>query len=245
MSAVGYTAFPVASDLIVELDEGPPPIPSELLPAIEAAWSAAQERAGGRLFNGRIFSVTELTATHIRGHFTEYRFAVAGYRDAALAARLRVRQLSVCGLLRLREGIVFGLRSGRAAYEAGCWQMPPAGAVDPTAQQGARVSFQAQAATELLEELGLGWDRVTGFRPLTVVVHPYSNVHDLGVLIETDCAIAELEHIYRANGSDEYLELRLVADADLLSFLAEQGECVVPAAAFYLAAAGIIPAVFR
>ena len=240
MSANGYIAFPVAPDLIVELDDGPPPVPPELLPAIESAWVAAQDRAGGRLFNGKIFSVTELTATHIRGHFTEYRFAVAGYRDATLAAQLRVRQLSVCGLLRLPEGIVFGLRSGRAAYEAGCWQMPPAGAMDPTALQGARVSFQAQAATELMEELGLGWERVTAFRPLAVVVHPHSNVHDLGVLIETDCSFAELEHIYRANGSDEYNELKLVPETELPRFLAEQGERVVPAAAWYLAASGMI-----
>ena len=29
MSADGYIAFPVAPDLIVELDDGPPPVPPE------------------------------------------------------------------------------------------------------------------------------------------------------------------------------------------------------------------------
>jgi hypothetical protein len=240
MTAAGYTAFPVSPQLVVELEETSPPLPAELLPAVEAAWTAAQRRAGGRLFNGSIFSVTELRAERIRGHFTEYRLAVAGYRDAEMADRLRIRQLSVCGVLKLRDGVVFGLRNGRAAYEPGCWQMPPAGAVDPSARRGAFVSFEEQARTELAEEIGLGWDRVTAFRPLTVVVHPHSRVHDLGVLIEADCDFEELQQIYIANGSDEYTSLRLVPPAELPEFLVEQAERVVPAAAFYLAAVGLV-----
>ncbi len=241
MTVQGYTAFPVSPELVVELEETALPLPAELLPAIEAAWAAAQQRAYGRLFNGTIFSVTELGVDRIRGHFTEYRLAVAGYRDAEMAARLRIRQLSVCGVLQLRDGVVFGLRNGRAAYESGRWQMPPAGAVDSSAQRGAFVSFEEQVRTELAEEVGLGWDRVTAFRPLTVVVHPHSGVHDLGVLIEADCDFEELQRIYSATGSDEYTALRLVPPAGLSDFLAEQGNSVVPAAAFYLAAAGLLP----
>jgi hypothetical protein len=216
--------------------------PAALEPAIEAAWAAAQRRAGGRLFNGRIVSVVEAGPACIRGRLVEYRQAVAGFADPALARALAVRPLSVSGVLRTPEGILFGRRHAGATYEAGLWQMPPAGSVDAGAvAPDGRIDPVAQIAEEMAEEVGLPWALVHACRPFALVAHAASGVHDLGLLIETEAGFAEIESHYRAGASEEYSALRIVPEAALAGFVAAERTRMVPAAPLFLAALGLLP----
>jgi hypothetical protein len=230
---------PVAPDIAVELLPGTIWVPPALEPAIEAAWAAAQARAGGRLFNGRVFSVSALSANRIAGQLVEYRLAVAGFADPALAAALGVRPLSVCGVLRMRDGILFGRRQLGATYEAGLWQTPPAGSVDAGAVRGGQVDAVGQIRTELAEEIGLEWGRILACRAITLVVHAASGVHDLAFLLETDATFSEVATCQAAAGCAEYVELRAVPEAALAGFLAVEGGRMVPAAPLFLRAAGL------
>jgi hypothetical protein len=233
-------AMPVAPDIAVELLPGTIGVPPPLEPAIKAAWTAAQARAGGRLFNGRVFSVTAFSAGRIAGQLVEYRLAVAAYADPALAAALGVRPLSVCGVLRMPDGILFGRRQMGATYEAGLWQTPPAGSVDAGAVRGGQVDAVGQIRAELAEEIGLSWERIVACRAITLVVHAASGVHDLAFLLETDATFAEVAACQAATGCAEYVELRAVSEPALAGFLAEEGGRMVPAAPLFLRRLGLI-----
>jgi hypothetical protein len=193
-----YRVTPLEPGVAVELLPGGLTAPDGLEEAVEAAWAAAQARAGGRLFNGRVFSVTEATPGRITGRLAEYCLAVAAYADAELAAALGIRPLAVCGVLRLPEGVLFGRRTARATYEAGFWQMPPAGSVDAGAVVGDRVDPVRQVLVELGEEIGLPPSRITLCRPFGLVVHGGSGVHDLGLELRTEARFAEVEAAWRA-----------------------------------------------
>jgi hypothetical protein len=230
---------PVATDIAVELLPGTIGVPPALEAAIEAAWAAAQTRAGGRLFNGRVFSVSALSASRIAGQLVEYRLAVASFADPALAAALGVRPLSVCGVLRMRDGILFGRRQLGATYEAGLWQTPPAGSVDAGAVRGRQVDAVGQLRTELAEEIGLEWGRIHACRAITMVLHAASGVHDLAFLLETDATFSEVAACQAMAGCAEYIELRAVPETALAGFLAAEGGRMVPAAPLFLRAAGL------
>lgn len=235
-----HRALPVTADLVLDLLPGTLPVPAALEPAIEASWQAAQARAGGRLFNGRVVSVADASPSRIRGRIVEYRLAVAAFAEPGLAAALGVRPLSVCGVLRMADGLLFGRRQAGATYEAGLWQMPPAGSVDAGAVRDGRIDAVAAIRAELAEELGLPWERITACRPLALVAHAASGVHDLGILLETDAAFAEVAARRAATGCAEYAELRAVPEAGLAGFVAAHRDAMVPAAPLFLQAIGLL-----
>ncbi|TDH64229.1 hypothetical protein E2C06_02475 [Dankookia rubra] len=231
--------MPVAPDIAVELRPETLAVPASLEPAIGVAWAAAQARAGGRLFNGQVFSVSDFSDKRISGCLVEYRLAVAAYADPALAAALRVQPLSVCGVLRMPDGILFGRRQPGATYEAGLWQTPRAGSVDGGAVRNGQVDALGQIRTELAEEIGLDWARITSCRAVTLVRHAATGVHDLAFLLETSAMFAEVENCHRASGCTEYMSLRAVPETALAGFLAAEAARVVPAAPLFLRAAGL------
>src|SRR5690348_4333049 len=111
-----------------------PDLPAALEREVERLWQAASARVAaggaGRLFNGRVFSADSITPHLVTGHLTEFRRAVAQMERPELFAELGVRSLAVCGVLQCADGVVVGQRHRAAIYQAGMWQLPPAGSVD-------------------------------------------------------------------------------------------------------------------
>ena len=56
------------------------------------------------------------------------------------------------------DGVVVGRRQAEAIYEAGLWQLPPAGSVDSGAAEPGGASWRRALLAELAEELGLPAD---------------------------------------------------------------------------------------
>lgn len=213
---------------------------------VEALWQQAAERMArgraGRLFNGRVFSADAITAGLITGHLTEFRRIVAQFERPALFAELGLRPLAACGVLRCADGVVFGRRHVDAIYQAGLWQLPPAGSVDGSAvrAEGA-VDLGHQIRVELREELGLPADAIDAPVPLGVVEHPDTHVSDVGLALHTPLHGNEVVAAHHASGNGEYDPLRVVPFADLAGFVARLGEALVPSAAVFLRCAGLIP----
>ena len=183
---------------------------AETLERVDRIWSeAVAERPS--LFNGRVFSADRVSPGCIVGHWTEFRFAFAQIREPALFARLGVRSVAVCGVLRCPDGIVFGRRAAGAIYQAGQWQCPPAGSIERREGAAERVDLAAQLLAELEEELGLRADEVAGLRPLSAVEHPGTHVIDVGMALETAVPGSEIGRRQRAAaGAAEYDEIAVV-----------------------------------
>ncbi|MBV9756825.1 MAG: hypothetical protein JO047_07205 [Alphaproteobacteria bacterium] len=229
-----WQVYPVAADVRARLVDEAPLLPAGLDADVEALWEAAQVRTRGALFNGRVFSADALTPSLLSGHLTEFRRIVAQMDRPDLHAALGVRPLAVCGVVCCHDGVVLGRRPGRAVYQAGMWQLPPAGSVDAAAVQAdGWIDLRGQLFRELQEELGLPRNSIAEVRPLCLVEHPGSHVLDLGFWLRTELSgAAVLAHARDGNG--EYEDLEVVPFAALTARLDRLGDELVPPARLFL-----------
>jgi len=234
---------PLDPGVIVLVDGSMPALAPPLDAAVDAEWQAALMRMAPvmRLFNGRVFNAVDITPTRITGHLTEYRRVVAQMARPSLFDMLQVRSLAVCGLLTCPDGVVFGRRQAGAAYQAGLWQLPPAGSVDAgCVGPDGRVDINQQLLTELEEELGLTADTVTVAEPLCVVEHEGSRVSDLGIRLHTTLAGSAIIERHARAGNAEYQPICVVAIEALSAFLGQADGCMVPSASILLRHAGLL-----
>jgi hypothetical protein len=139
------------------------------------------------------------------------------------------------------DGVVFGRRPAGAVYQAGEWQLPPAGSVDMgAARPEGKVDLVAQLLTELEEELGLPAASVYDFRPLSLVEHSGSHVLDLGIAMRTDWTAARIRAAHAQGGNGEYDPLEIVPVGDLPGFLAGAGSLLNHQAPVFLRQIGLI-----
>lgn len=234
----------VASAVRFRVNRALPPLAASLEAEVERLWSAAQARTAGALFNGRVFSADVITPALIEGHWTEYRRVIARMDLPELAAALHVRPVSVNGvILGGEEGerfVLFGRRPARAVYQAGEWQLPPAGSLDPGAADRGEVDPIRQLLTELREELGLPSDAVSHPRLICLVEHPGSGALDLGIAVNTRLSEADLRVAHCNRGNGEYQALSAVRLCDLPGFLARNEGRVTRQAPIFLRRAGVL-----
>ncbi len=241
-----FVTHELAADVRVRVGRAMPGLPDHLDHEVEWLWQAACRRVAaggaGRLFNGRVFSADTISPHEVTGHLTEFRRIVAQMERPSLFADLGVRPLAVCGVLRCMGGVVVGRRHPAAIYQAGMWQLPPAGSVDAAAV-GADgvVDLRRQLLAELREELGLSPESVGEPRALCIVEHPGSHVADLGMVLSTSLSAEAVLAAHKARGNGEYPTLLVVPDAQLAGFVAKAGKALVAPAGEFLARAGLLP----
>lgn len=241
-----WTVHPIDPDVRVRVVRPMAPLPASLEAEIDRHWAAAQARTGGVLFNGRVFSADVITPRLICGHWTEFRRIVAQMARHELHAVLGIRALAVGGVIHGPDGVVFGRRPGRAVYQAGEWQLPPAGSVDPSAAgpEGS-VDIVGQVLSELREEVGLEAAAIRAIRPLCIVEHASdgvgSHVLDLGIGLQTELPAQAIRDAHAAHGNAEYAPpLTVVPAADLPGFIAEAGPLVNIQAPIFLRRLGLL-----
>jgi hypothetical protein len=240
----GYVVHEVAPDIVVRVERVMPNLPPALDREVERLWRLARERVSaggaGAMFNGLVFSADVISPRQVIGHLTEYRRLVAQIEQPGLFAELVVRSFAVCGVLRCPDGVVIGQRHRASVYQAGKWQLAPAGSVDARSVDGdGMVDVQSQLLAELREELGLLPEAVGALRPLCVVEHPGSHVSDFGLGLITSLRGEEVLAAHQRAGNQEYEQMQVVPEAELLAFLTEQGEAVVPPAREFLVRVGL------
>jgi 8-oxo-dGTP pyrophosphatase MutT (NUDIX family) len=222
-----WVVHDVAASLRVVAVAPMPPLPPVLEAEVARLWDAAHRRQPG-LFNGRIFSADTISPDLISGHWTEFRRSMAQIERPALYGALRVRSLAVNGVIRCAEGVLIGRRSTKAVYQAGQWQLPPAGSVDGGAErEDGSVDVGQQLRDELEEELGLPADRILAIEPLCLVEHPGTHVTDLGMAIRLDVDAATLLRAHATSGNQEYEEMHVLPIDRVLSLGADLMPTVV------------------
>lgn len=240
MTHEGWQVHEVAATVAIRLARAMPPLPEAIEAEVAALWDAAQRRAGGRLFNGRVFSADTIAPAGIEGHWTEFRRVVAQMARPALFAALGVRALAVGGVIVGRDFVVFGRRPAGAVYQPDEWQLPPAGSIDPGAVSDGQIDPLRQLHAELAEELGMPAAAVTAPRALAIVEHPGSHVCDLGIALRTGWTEADIRAAHAARGNGEYAALTMVPHGAVPAFLAQHEGRVTGQAPVFLARAGLL-----
>jgi 8-oxo-dGTP pyrophosphatase MutT (NUDIX family) len=213
------------------VDRAMPALDAETEAVVEAHWLRAA--AGRALFNGRVFCADEISAGTLHGHWTEYRRIVAQMAEPALFEVLHIRSVAVCGVLCCPDGIVVGRREAGSVYQAGLWQMPPAGSVDHGAAIEGGADWRAAVLAELQEELGVPPEAAQAMTPFLLVQHP-TGVLDMGIRIDTAMSATEILARHCTLGDGEYDQLRVIPRAELPAAIASEGGALVPAAGLFL-----------
>ncbi len=241
-----FTVHEIAPNVRARVVRAMAPLPAAVDVQVEALWQAAIARVAaggaGRLFNGQVFSADRMTPFEITGHMTEFRRIVAQMDDPSLGPALDIRPLAVCGVIRCADGVVMGRRPGGAVYQAGMWQLPPAGSVDRGAlRPDGTIDLVGQILVELTEEVGLPADSVGQPVPLCAVEHQGSRVTDLGIGLATPLSGPAVLAAHQARGNGEYDPLIVLQPPALAAFVAEAGDTLVPPAREFLYRLGLLP----
>jgi len=237
--APGWRCHCVAADFVVRVDRAIPQLPIIVDAEVEQIWTRARTRSGGALFNGRVFSTDEIGPDLLSGHWTEYRRVVAQMERPDLFETLGLRPTAAGGLLLCADGVVFGRRPRDAVYQAGLWQLPPAGSLDPSAARtDGTVDVLATLFTELREEMGLDRSDIERTRLLCLAEHPGSHVLDLGIELVTKLDEPALRAAHGARGNGEYSELAVAPLTGLAAAIDDFTGAVTPQTLAFLAAAG-------
>ncbi len=238
-SSLPWPTHSVTADLAVRVVRPMPDLPAWLDHAVEAVWTSEQARLDGALFNGRVFSADVISPRLICGHWTEFRRIVAQMRRPELHPALGIRPLAVGGVIVGPDGVLFGRRPTRSVYQAGEWQLPPAGSVDLTAaRDDGRVDVAAMVLHELAEELGLDATCVSPPVPVAIVEHPATHVLDLGMAMHTHLTAEAIAAAHQTSGNSEYDPLRVIPLRELTAFAA--GAAVNGQAPIFLLKLGLI-----
>jgi hypothetical protein len=136
---------------------------------------------------------------------------------------------------------VFGRRHVSAVYQAGMWQLPPAGSVDGHAvDANGTVALNRQLLDELREELGLTANDVDTPLPLCIVEHPASHVSDFGMALRCRLDGAAILAAHAERGNKEYQTVRILPHDELARFVADTGALMVPPGPMFLRRAGLL-----
>jgi hypothetical protein len=244
-SACQFRVHDLAADFHVRVVRPMPALSRELDTEVERLWQQAASRVdaggAGTLFNGRVFSADLITPHLIAGHLTEFRRIVAQMERPALFKALRLRPLAVCGVLYCLDGVVFARRHASAVYQAGMWQLPPAGSVDGHAVDAdGTVALNRQLLDELREELGLAAADVDAPRPICIVEHPGSHVSDFGMALRCRLDGPAILAAHAERGNQEYQTVRILRREQLARFITDNGLLIVPPAPVFLRRAGLL-----
>lgn len=143
-------------------------------------------------------------------------------------------------MVQCADGVVFGRRHINAVYQAGIWQLPPAGSVDGHAVDAdGTVALNRQLLDELREELGLTANYVDPLR-LCIVEHPGSHVSDFGMALRCRLDGAAILAAHAERGNKEYQTVRILPREALARFVTDTGAFMVPPAPMFLRCAGLL-----
>jgi hypothetical protein len=220
--------LPASSSLRVLAEPLSFPLPDTSQDRIKQIWHAENTLRGGRLFNGKLFSVQTVSPDRITGGFIEYRWYVAQRRDPGILDGFTVRPLAVSGIVSSLDGLIFGKRCSSAMDSPNMWELVPSGGVDERhCGPGIEVSYIDQFLDETREELGISADDICNIMPTAILEDRTKNLVE--ICISADTPLQEPALMMRFSGvKREHSMIRVVKQDALGPFVGSLSEEFVP-----------------
>ncbi len=205
-----WKTIPLKSNCSIEILDKKVFFHSDINKKIEYIWNL-KKRENPNLFNGRVFTVTNLSDIKITGFWTEYKFIVAQMKNHQFYQELNLQPLAITGLIRCPEGFILGKRNNHAIYMSNYWQTCPAGSIESRNQDN-NINLIDQLFAELQEELGL--DKTYFQQPILInaTTHPETHIIDLGFSLKTNLSFENIRHHWIDKGNTEYDELICISN---------------------------------
>ncbi|MEX2451987.1 MAG: hypothetical protein WD407_14110 [Rhodospirillales bacterium] len=208
---------------------------------IEAIWRQEKAARGDALYNGRVFNLTSITPGEITGFYVDYAAVLAQHRDPDLFNDLNLRPLAVCGIVSLKQGLIFGLRNDNLTADPGMWELAASGGVDDSVRgENGAVDFQEQFLGELCEELNLPSDAVSAISAVALLEDLKTHVCDLVLDARLSIGAETLFPLFNECGRDEYTAIDVIPESGVKGFVQLMKGSVTPASLHILSHKGYI-----
>lgn len=209
----------VAPDVTIIISNDGQAIPTDLEQAIDEIWTFAKQESDATLFNGTLYSVTDIAPERITVKETQYKNYYAQHRDDRLFKTLGIRPLACSGAVRCPEGFILGRRSGKVAIYQGCWELAPCGTFDEACKTSDTVlDPHLLFRNELTEELGIPANLVDTGKILTAIEDQQTRAVDIIVQATSQLSTSDVSAYFSTRQTDEYDEVRVINGEEIKGF---------------------------
>ena len=210
---------PLNPAVAIRADTPEPALSGDMERTVAGLW-AEQQAKSGNLFDGRMFSVSQLGENRITGGFIGYRRFVAQTLQPELFDQLKVRSLAVSGFMTCPDGVVFGRRGETMLQDGGLWELAPSGGVDGQARTGnGGIDLQGQILREMEEETGLTPDQTTSVELWCLVEDDQSHVIEAVLRITVTAGRQAILAAHGSTSGGEYSAMEVVPTVALAAFM--------------------------
>lgn len=208
---------------------------------VSSIWSREKENRGDDLFEGRIFNVTEITRETLTGFYIDYSVFLAQYCESGLFEDLAVRSLTVSGFVTCEQGVIVGLRNENLTQDAGLWELVASGGVDETVRlDDGTVDIHEQFLNELCEEINLPVESVSELSSLVLLEDSETHVCDIVLEARLSVGADILYPLFNECGCEEYVEIDIIPEPSIKSFVQLMNSSITPATLEILAHKGYV-----
>lgn len=195
---------------------------------IDEFFAKEQCKSNGNIFNGKILSAIDYSCDEIRAEVIDYKYFLAKKYNLNLFRPLKILPIAVSGLLKCKDGVVFGRRSSSVTQDAGKWELAPSGGIDcVNLKPNMSVDYRKQLLIELKEEIGVGFESIVNMQTFCFIVDDVDLVLDIGISLCCNLEAAEITNLFSKIKKPEYDELLFIRTGEVGSFLSKTGEQLV------------------
>lgn len=206
----------LGKDVKIEICESPLKL-RQLKSFVEKNWQAETAHKDRVLFKGPVFSVLDVQHNKIKVFQTDYSYLRASRKKPDMGlCPLAVTGVSIC-----LDGVILGRRGGQTANERNMWEFAPAGGL-------AQHSPQVQVLEELQEELGVRASEVSEPEILGLVIDEADDTYDIVMRLNIALTKDQIMRRFKSNGCEEYSEIKIVPQAELLAFYEGNSQECIP-----------------
>ncbi|NKB44735.1 MAG: hypothetical protein GKS03_10705 [Alphaproteobacteria bacterium] len=219
----------VAANLEISISGHKNVIHKETEAKVDAIWDAALRVSDLTLFNGTLYSVTDISPQRITVQPTEYKRFFAQTHDRVLVDALGIRPLACTGVVRCADGLIFAKRSEAVTLNQGFWELAPSGVFDDTAKNPrGTLDTRTVFASELFEELGIPASTISTHEVLVALEDKEQNSIDLILSASVSIDASGVIKCFATRETDEYSEVSVIQDKDIRDFIAKNAADIVP-----------------
>ena len=229
MPTTDIVGHAISPDLEIMISGDTRVISNELKTKIDEIWDAAIRASGPTLFNGTLYSVTDIQPDRITVRPVEFKQFYAQNQEDALFVELGIRPLACTGVVRCAEGLIFAKRSESVMLNQGYWELGPSGVFDDAAKcEDSTLSTQAVFTGELVEELGIP-ESVSQTEDILVAFEDKGQ-RSIDLILSASVSIdaAKVHDYFGSRETDEYSEVKVIPDKGIRGFISQSAVSVLP-----------------
>ena len=192
---------------------------------VDELWQAALSFYDSRLFNGYIFSATQITENEIIGSFVEYKYLMAQHLDPRLKSKLNIRPVSVLGFLTCLDGILFGQRQNWVATRPGEWGFLPSEYLGAdTFSHDGKIDYVKAFLVALKNELNIDAHNLTNLQHSYLIEEKNVSEEHYSLVLQADIALTSfaIKHAHINAIQDEYEQIKVLPPEQIESFLSSK-----------------------